>query len=69
MSEWEAIIVNDPDDDYNLVIELELDDDCVGVIRKRSGKLEVVFLTSMDNIAIPGDWLAEILNRAAVELT
>jgi hypothetical protein len=68
LSKWNAIFVNDPDNDYNLIIELECDEDNVGYIKRIGSRLDVVFYPSKNKVEIPLEWLANVIDKAKKEL-
>lgn len=68
MSKWNAVFVNDPDNDYDLMVELECDNENVGIIKRNRDGLEVVFPPTSSPISIPLGWLIEILDKARREL-
>jgi hypothetical protein len=62
MREWEVLFVNNPADDYALMMEFWFGDEQIAVIR-RQGKSLVVDLygTGRNAVVIPLDWLIEKL--------
>lgn len=47
VNKWNAVYVNDPNNDYNLKVELECNNKEMGYIKKINDKLEVVFYSSL----------------------
>lgn len=65
---WNTIFVNDSDNDFDLIIELECDGDNVGYIKRKESGLSVVFYPCKDKIEIPLSWLENVINKAKREL-
>lgn len=68
MSLWKADIANDPNHDYDLVIELLYDTEEIGVIKQGKDGLEVVVFATHKDLFIPFEWLLQILNGAREQL-
>lgn len=68
LNKWNALFVNDPDNDYNLMIELEYEEENVGYIVRKENRIEVVFYPSVNKITLPLDWLENVLDKAKLEL-
>jgi hypothetical protein len=69
MSEWTSEITNNPDDDYNLMIEILNDDEYVGRIYKENSKLVLQIYETEKKISIPYNWLLKIMISAEKELS
>lgn len=63
MSEWVADFVNDPKDDYNLVIEILYKGQEIGVIKHKKHNLKLLLYPHDENISIPLDWLFALINE------
>ncbi len=68
MNGWTADITNDPDDDYNLVMEISHNNDFIGKILGKNGNLMFQVYKTEKNISIPMDWLKKLFDDAYVEL-
>lgn len=64
MGSWTSEITNNPDDDFNLYIELLNDEDYIGRIFRDKDKMLKLQLYCEESINIPCEWLSEIINRA-----
>ena len=62
--EWELIICNDPYNDYELIAEVNKDDNCIAFINTRSGKRTITWFNSSIDIDIPFDWFLEAMRIA-----
>ncbi len=68
MTGWLAEVTNNPDDDYNLIIEILKDDEYVGRIQKINNELIFYIYENKNGINIPVDWLIKILDKAKTDL-
>ena len=64
MSGWSANYINNPNDDYNLTIELLYNNVDIAVIYKNKDKLELKFYANNEDMVVPIDWLSELLENA-----
>ena len=64
MKEWTSVWTNDPDDDYNLILELSYIDREVAVIKRSQNGLILKWYTSPEGLVIPVDWLSGLLLSA-----
>ncbi|QQE77843.1 hypothetical protein [Alicyclobacillus sp. SO9] len=64
MSQWEAVYVNDPDHDYDLILEIEFNGQDVGRIHKDKDGLELVWYANKQDCQIPLKWLKNLLQEA-----
>jgi len=67
MNEWSAIWINNPDDDYNLVLEIYCDNEYVAIIKQsKRGKqgIALIWDSSPKWLTIPVDWLSRLLQGA-----
>ena len=63
MGNWSADITNDPDNDYNLYVELMEDEEYrASLFRDKSGKLQLKIYKGSGSV-IPVDWLLGIIQR------
>lgn len=66
---WTADITNDPDQDFDLCIEIYQGDAHRGtILRDASGALVMTIYPSPQAFQMPAQWLAEVLQSAAREL-
>lgn len=68
MSGWTADFVNDPFDDYNLIVEILFNDEDVAVIKQGNNGLEMKWYASDKDLTIPVEWLNGLLNEAKERL-
>jgi len=62
--QWTADFTNDPNNDYELMIEILCDDEDIGVIRPGKYGLEFILFSHSKNIVIPFDWILNVMNEA-----
>lgn len=65
--DWSAQYCNDPEHDYDLVIEILYKDEDVAMIRYRE-ELELIWFANKNHVSIPVDWLAELFISAKRDL-
>ena len=65
---WTAYIGNDPNDDYNLIIEVQCDDKDVAVIRNINDEIVLRWYPQECETDIPVDWLVGLLTMAKESL-
>ena len=68
MNGLEANYINNPNDDYNITIEILYNDVDVANISKNVDKLELKFYANNEDVTIPVDWLLELLQTAKQSL-
>ncbi|MFL0269323.1 hypothetical protein [Candidatus Clostridium radicumherbarum] len=68
MKGWTADIVNNPNDDYNLMIEILYNEVDVAVIYKCEDELILKYYANKDDLVIPVDYLIKLLEDAKVRL-
>jgi len=61
MKEWTAVWTNDPDDDYNLILEILYDDEEVAVVKQSQQGLILKWYVSPKGLIIPVDWFSGLL--------
>jgi len=66
--EWKADITNDPNDDYNLVIDLKQNKNHIGRLYIHNEELFLRLYSSSKHIDVPAKWLENILKGAEEEL-
>jgi len=64
MNQWKSDWANDPDDDYNLVLEILCDDEDIAVIKQSKQGLFIKWYANPNDLIIPFDWLLERLLAA-----
>jgi hypothetical protein len=65
---WTADFCNDPNDDYNLIVEILCDDEEIAVVRRGKNGLEIQWYPNAEKIVVPADWLNGLLTEAAKRL-
>lgn len=69
MNNWNSEITNNPDDDYNLYIELLNGEDYVGkIFRDTDKKLKLQVYSDESTSSIPCDWLMKIIESAEKDI-
>ncbi len=69
MEEWTAYYVNNPDDDYNLVLEILHNDNDVALVYQVENGLKLKYYANENDLVIPVDWLLGLLSDAAKRLS
>jgi hypothetical protein len=65
MQNWTADITNDPNNDFDLVIEIMYGNtDCGRIQRNQSKELEIIWYRNETDMIIPADWLISLLESA-----
>jgi hypothetical protein len=64
MRQWSAVFVNDPYDDYNLIVEILCDDEIVAIIRNVNEEIILQWYSKEDKLEVPVDWLLGLLTEA-----
>jgi len=64
MGSWAADIGNDPDDDYNLIMEILFDNEYVATIKRSPNGPTIKWYPNKNELTIPVNWLADILEEA-----
>jgi len=64
MNLWTADWTNDPNDDYNLTLEILYNDKDVAVIKRSPNGLILKWYASPEGLVIPVDWLSGLLLSA-----
>lgn len=68
MKGWTADIVNNPNDDYNLVVEILYNEVDVAVIYKSEDELLLKYYANKDDLVVPVDYMIKLLEDAKVRL-
>ena len=68
MPEWSADFINDPNSDFDVVLEVRCNDDDVAVIRKKKKKIEFTWYANQKDLTIPGELLLELIKVAEERL-
>jgi hypothetical protein len=68
MPKWEYNFVNDPSNDYELVVEIFYDEEEVAVIKQEKHGLYYKWYANDRDIIIPFDWLLKVMNKANIGL-
>lgn len=64
MENWTAYFANDPDDDYNLTVEILYEDEIVAMIKHGNNGLDLHLYSSENDLVIPFDWLYGLMTEA-----
>ena len=64
MNNWTADFSNDPNDDYNLIVEILCNEEEIAIIRKGKEELEIMWYPNEKELVIPHKWLLTLLNEA-----
>ena len=64
MTNWLAEITNNPDDDYNLIIEISNNDESIARIYKTNNQLMFQMYETGKKIDVPMDWLCSVFEKA-----
>jgi hypothetical protein len=68
MLQWTADFTNDPNNDYELMIEVLCNDEEIGVIKHGKSGLEFILFSHDKDVVIPFDWLLGLMNEANKKL-
>ena len=68
MNQWAADWANDPDDDYNLVLEILCNDENIAVIKQSHQGLIFKWYPNKDEITVPFKWLLNLFVEAEKRL-
>lgn len=63
MKEWTADIGNDPDDDYNLIMEMYYDGEHVAAIKQHPDGSRMTWYPKNKEFIIPVDWLMSLFDE------
>jgi len=64
MSQWTANFTNDPNNDYELMIEILYNDKEIGVIKRDNLEVKFILFAHNKDFIIPFDWLLKLMNQA-----
>lgn len=68
MGKWEAVFVNNPHNDYELIVEITHDDEDVALIRRGKNGLEMKWYVTKSDLIVPLEWILEIIIKAKRDL-
>lgn len=68
MDKWSADFCNDPFDDYNLVVEILLNDEEIAVIKLDNNGTYINWYPHEKEVSIPLDWLLGLMLEAKKRL-
>lgn len=63
-NKWNANFINDPDRDFELMVEICYEGIDVAIITQEKQDLELKIYKNDKNIVIPFEWLFEVMNKA-----
>lgn len=69
MSQWTADFINDPNNDYELMIEIRYDNEEICLIKHGKSELEFILFSHNKDIVIPFNWLLKLMNEASKNLS
>ena len=64
MSQWTADFTNDPNNDYELIVEILYNDEDVGFIKNGKCGLELILFAHNNDYIIPFEWLFGLMSEA-----
>lgn len=64
MSNWIANFINDPNHDYDLMVEILYNNKDVAIITQEKQNLKFTWYANDKDIIIPFDWLFSVINEA-----
>ena len=65
---WTADYANDPNNDFELIVEILYNDLDIGVIHEGKDGLELKWYEHQEAISVPLEWFANLINKVRVEL-
>ena len=60
MKGWSADFVNDPNNDFDIVVDISYEDKIVAIIRQGNDGLEIHWYNN-EKLVIPVDWFVKLL--------
>jgi hypothetical protein len=69
MPEWKADFTNDPNHDYDLIIEISYSNEDIGIVRKTEFGPELELFSHNKNIVIPINWLLKLIEEANLNIS
>lgn len=67
MEKWSIIYVNDPNSNFDIVMELLYEDEDFAWIKKDKEGISLIFFPNKKGISIPINWLESVLKEAKRE--
>ncbi len=64
MSQWAADFTNDPNNNYELMVEILYNGEDVGVIKRGKYGIELIWFDHQNNLTVPFDWLFKLMSEA-----
>ena len=64
MEHWTADFVNDPFDDYNIMIEIHHNNEDVAAIKRGDQGLEIKLYQNNEDLTVSFDWFLDLLLEA-----
>lgn len=61
MKKLVADYVNDPENDYDIMVEILSDDEEIAVIRKVDNEYKMIVYKTMNDVEIPLIWLKDVI--------
>ena len=68
MEKWAVDWANDPNDDYNLIMEIVYNYSDVAIIYQRKHGLVIKWYSDFNGVAIPVEWFSDLLLTAKKDL-
>jgi hypothetical protein len=69
MLNWTANFINDPKNDYKLIVEILYNDEEVGLIKQGQSGLELILFAHNKDKTIPFDWFLGLMEEANKSLS
>jgi len=68
MEKWTANIINNPNNDYEIMIEINYGKIDVAAIKSGQNGLELELYANNKNFKIPVEWLLDLLHKAKQDI-
>lgn len=63
MEKWSADFVNDPNNDYELLVEILYEDKDVAIMKHGKNGLEITWYANQNDLTIPCNWLIGLISK------
>jgi len=65
---WEADFGNDPDDDGNIIVEIQYQGEYVGVIKQGKNGLVITWYEHKGDLVLPLEWFQDLIEEVKEQL-